>query len=115
MSIRREGSTREVTTSASGVFTAPNLTVGTYRVRATATGFAQSEITNLILSANQVLNTDVHLALASAGSSVGVAADAVTISTETSNISNIKTDRDLQELPIISRVMAGIRASTRTC
>ncbi|HEY3841271.1 MAG TPA: TonB-dependent receptor [Bryobacteraceae bacterium] len=98
-----EGSSREVTTSASGVFSAPNLTVGTYRVRTNATGFALFETTNLILSANQVLNADVHLALASAGSSVGVAADAITISTETSNISNIKTDRDLQELPIISR------------
>ncbi|HWC00786.1 MAG TPA: carboxypeptidase-like regulatory domain-containing protein, partial [Bryobacteraceae bacterium] len=31
-----EGSTRDLATSASGVFTASNLTVGTYRVRVTA-------------------------------------------------------------------------------
>jgi hypothetical protein len=98
-----EGSTRDLATSASGVFTASNLTVGTYRVRVTATGFAQFDSTNLILNANQVLNTNVHLALASAGSTVQVAADVTAISTETSNISNIKTTRDLQELPLISR------------
>jgi hypothetical protein len=98
-----EGSTREVTTSSSGVYTAPNLTVGTYRVRVNAPGFAQFEITNLILSANQVLNADAHLSLTAAGSSVAVSAEATGISTETSNISNIKTALDLQELPLIAR------------
>jgi hypothetical protein len=98
-----EGAARELTTNASGVFTAPNLTVGTYRVRVNSPGFAQFETGNLILSANQVLNTDVRLSVAEAGSSIQVAADAAVLSTETSNISNIKTTRDLQELPLISR------------
>ena len=71
-SMRAEGSAREVTTSNSGVFTAANLTVGTYRVRVNAPGFAQFETANLILSANQVLNVDVHLSVASAGTSVQV-------------------------------------------
>src|SRR5579884_1276520 len=98
-----EGAARDLTTNASGVFTAPNLTVGTYRVRVNSPGFAQFETGNLILSANQVLNTDVRLSVAEAGSSIQVAADAAVLSTETSNISNIKTTRDLQELPLISR------------
>src|ERR1051325_9309631 len=98
-----EGSARDVTATGSGVYVAPNLTVGTYRMRVNAPGFAQSDTTRLILNANQVLNVDVHLSLASAGSTVAVAAEAPAISTETSNISNIKTTRDLQELPLISR------------
>src|SRR6202035_132704 len=60
-----EGSNRELTTNTSGIFTAPNLTVGTYRLRVNASGFSPFETTNLILSANQVLNADVHLSLAS--------------------------------------------------
>jgi hypothetical protein len=98
-----EGSARELTTNTSGVFTAPNLTVGTYRVRVNAPGFTQFETPDLILNANQVRNADVHLSVAAAGASIQVAAEAATISTETSNISNIKTSRDLQELPLISR------------
>lgn len=98
-----EGSTRELVTSNSGIFTAPNLTVGTYRVRVNAPGFAQLESASLVLNANQVLNTDIHLSLSSGASTVQVSGDVSPISTETSNISNIKTARDLQELPLISR------------
>ena len=65
-----EGSTRELITNNAGVFTAPNLTVGTYRVLVSAPGFANFETGNLILSANQVLNVDAHLSVASAGTSV---------------------------------------------
>lgn len=98
-----QGVTREMTTNTSGVFTAPNLTVGTYRVRVEAPGFAPYESANLMLSANQVQNASIHLSVASSGTSVEVAAEGNAISTETSNISNIKTTRDLQELPLISR------------
>ena len=98
-----EGSVRDVTTTSAGVFTAPNLTIGVYGVRANVSGFAAYETRNLTLSANQVLKSDVHLTMASAGATVQVSGGALAISTETSNISNVKTARDLQELPLISR------------
>ncbi len=98
-----EGTARQLTTNNSGTFTAPDLTVGTYKVRVNDPGFAQFESANLSLTANQVLNVDVHLSVAAAGATVEVAATASEISTETTNISNIKTTRDLQELPLVSR------------
>ena len=81
----------------------PNLSVGRYRLQANAAGFAPFDRTGLILNSNQVLNSDVMLSLTQAGTTVEVTAAGSAISTETTNLSNLKTSRDLQELPLISR------------
>src|SRR5258708_4600762 len=49
-----EGSVRDMLTGPTGVFTAPNLTVGRYRLQVTAAGFASYELTGVTLSANQI-------------------------------------------------------------
>lgn len=98
-----EGSVRDMLTGPTGVFTAPNLTVGRYRLQVTAAGFASYELTGITLSANQIFNTDVKMALSQAGTTVQVSDSGASISTETSNLSSLKTSRDLQELPLISR------------
>src|SRR5215208_5048353 len=87
----REGTSRDVVTNSAGVFSVPNLTIGPYSVRVVAPGFAQFETSHLMLTSNQVLNVDARLAVASAGTTVQVAAAGTGISTETSNISNLKT------------------------
>ncbi len=94
---------REVVTGSTGIFSVPNLSVGSYRLVVGASGFAQYDRGGITLNANQVLNADVKLALMQAGSTVQVTDTGAAISTETTNISNIKTTRDLQELPLISR------------
>src|SRR5260370_34996089 len=66
-----EGTVRDVLTGSTGVFTVPNLTVGTYRLHVTATGFGAHDRTGIILSANQVVNADVKMALGQPGISVG--------------------------------------------
>src|SRR5258708_932158 len=98
-----EGSVREITTGSTGVFTVPNLTVGKYRLQVSATGFGTYDRTVIILTANRGLNGDVKMALARAGTSVQVTAEGAAISTETTNLSNLKTSRDLQELPLVAR------------
>ena len=55
------------------------------------------------VNANQVFNVDVKMSLAQAGVSVQVTDSGAAISTETTNLSNLKTSRDLQELPLVSR------------
>src|SRR5258708_31629080 len=46
------GTTRRVNTMSSGVFNAPNLDLGTYRVRVTGKGFCTSERVDLPLPLN---------------------------------------------------------------
>jgi hypothetical protein len=96
-------STREVVTGSTGIFFVPNLSVGSYKLSVSATGFAAYERGGMTLNANQVLNADVKLSLMQAGATVQVVGTSAALSTETTNISNLKTTRDLLELPLISR------------
>ena len=91
---------REVSTSARGVFNVPNLNVGTYRVRITVTGFTTYERGGLILSANQVINVDATLALGATETVTEVTAASPAINTETSALADVKTNRDLEQLPL---------------
>src|SRR5881227_2957682 len=58
------GAERRVDTADTGVFNAPNLSVGTYRVRIEAQGFRGYTRTGLSLNANQVINVDTQLTVA---------------------------------------------------
>lgn len=97
-----QGIVRRVDTGKAGTFNVPNLNVGAYRLRVSESGFATYERPGLILSANQVLNVNVRLSLAQAGATV-IVTSRPAISTATTNISNIKTARDLAQLPSITR------------
>ena len=98
-----EGGVRQAATGNTGVYSVPGLSVGSYKLQVSTSGFAAYERGGLILTANQVLNADVVLALTQSGTTVQVTSAGAPISTETSNLSNIKTTQDLQELPLISR------------
>ena len=99
--------TRQTSTSAGGVFNVPNLNVGPYRVRITVTGFTTFERRGLILSANQIINVDVTLALGTMETVTQVTAASPAVATETSALSDVKTNRDLQQLPLeIARHLA---------
>jgi hypothetical protein len=101
------GNERKVTTSASGVFNAPNLDVGTYRITIVAAGFARYERGGLILAANQVLNVDSSLELATTATVTEVRAATTNISTEMSSLTDVKTNQILEQLPLeMSRHLA---------
>src|ERR1051325_11539757 len=57
------GATRKMTTTSAGVFNAPSLDLGTYRVRVTANGFNTYDHAYLVLRSNQTINLDVELTL----------------------------------------------------
>lgn len=103
-----EGVVRQAATGGTGVYSVPNLGVGSYRLQISASGFAPYERTGMILIANQVLNADATLALGQSGTSVQVVDSGAQISTDTSNLSNLKTSRDLEELPLIARHTADL-------
>ena len=94
------GTERKVTTGASGVFNVANLDVGAYRVTISATGFARFERGGLVLNANQVLNVDASLELATTATTTEVRAAATNISTETSSLTDVKTNQVLEQLPL---------------
>ncbi len=97
------GLERSVQTTAAGVFNVPNLNVGRYRVRVAAQGFRDYERAGLALDANAVLGLDVQLTVAGIAESVEVVGAAPVINTETSTLAYVKTSRDLQQLPMVTR------------
>src|SRR5262245_9492771 len=101
------GSARKVSTGSGGSFNVPNLDLGTYRVSISAAGFARYERGGLILSTNQVLNVDARLELATTATVTEVHGSAPAINTETSSLSDVKTNQHLEQLPLeITRHLA---------
>ena len=94
------GTTRKATTGDSGVYNVPNLDLGTYKITITAAGFAEYQRSGVNVSANQVINLDANLGLEGTASTVEVSGAAQAINTETSSLSDAKTNQHLQQLPL---------------
>src|SRR5579863_6210365 len=69
------GTTRQLTTDASGQFTAPSLLSGTYTVRAEATGFQALEQQNVLLEVAQDVRVDLKLTPGATTQTVTVTAE----------------------------------------
>jgi hypothetical protein len=97
------GIAHNVTTDASGTYSAANLRPGDYQVRVTATGFAvevRSGIT-LTVGAQQVL--DISLRVGQMSQVVEVAGEAPTVELASSEISAEITSATVRELPLNGR------------
>jgi hypothetical protein len=107
-----QGTVREAITNSAGTFSVPDLDIGTYRVEITAPGLAAYQRSGMALTASQVLNVDAHLSLTQTSTTVDVSAQGSTISTESSNLSNLQTNKDMEELPLIARTQGAQGYST---
>ena len=97
------GAVRQAVSSSTGTFNVPNLDIGIYRVRVSAQGFTTYERGGLNLTANQVLNMNVELAVGAAASVVEVRATPPAITTETNDLSTNLGSRAAERLPLVSR------------
>src|SRR5262245_15095983 len=84
------GLERKVITSSGGVFNAPNLDIGNYRVTVNAAGFARYERGGLAVRSNQVVNVDAKLEIGTTATFTEIRAAAPVISTETSALGDSK-------------------------
>ena len=79
-----------VTTSA-GVYTIPDLPIGTYSITATVPGFKTYTHNNLALAALQTMKEDIALQVGASNESVTVSAEASMLKTESGEISQQHT------------------------
>jgi len=89
-----------------GNFVFENVKPGLYTLTASADGFADAIVNQLILSARQDLRVDVKLALKSQAQSIEVTAAAATVNTENATLSDSKVNSDITELPLNSRAVS---------
>src|SRR5215470_17972437 len=98
------GQTRSTTTNNQGEYTFPSLPPGQYKIRITADGFASREI-SAQLAVSQALRADAQLSVGSTTETVNISAggDGVAVETRTAQLSNVVNQRQVTELPLITR------------
>jgi hypothetical protein len=88
-------------TTNAGNYAISSLPVGTYALTAQVPGFKTYTHTNLAIEAGQVLREDIALQVGAATESVTVQAEASLLKTETGELAENVTLKELDELPLI--------------
>lgn len=98
------GAERQVTTNDEGVYQAPLLDVGTYRVTVAAPNFQTTTQEDVILQTGDRLGLDLQLSVGGVGDNeVIITAETPLIQTESSERGSVITGREVTELPLSGR------------
>jgi len=92
------GVTRDLPTNGDGQYVAPDLHIGRYIVRAKATGFKAAEQKDLVLAVGDRTRVDFKLQVGSAQETITVEANAVTVQTDSGEVSNLITGQQITQL-----------------
>jgi hypothetical protein len=95
---------------SAGVFVAPQVIPGPYRITVTAPGLKQAVLENLIATVAQVTSVDVHMEVGEVTQSVTVIASGEQIDTSTSDVSTLITPSDVLNLPLQQRASENLLA-----
>jgi len=96
-----QAETGRVITSASndaGQFVVPDIPIGHYNVKASATGFKVAERTGIVLNVDARERVDFQLTLGTTAQSVSVEANAVAVQTDTGEVSSLVSGSQITEL-----------------
>ncbi len=94
---------RETATTNTGEFTFPDLPLGTYTVTVSRAGFDTLRVDSVPVEVGKVTGLRLGMKIASQSQTVQVAAEAVSIDTETSTLNEVIPDRAVQDMPLNGR------------
>lgn len=94
---------REMKTGQTGVYTISSLPVGTYELKATATGFQTTDVKDIKLDVNATLRVDVGLNVGQVSETISVEASAPLLNTENSSTGQVIESKRVTELPLNGR------------
>jgi hypothetical protein len=97
------GLTRTITTNETGRYEAPNLPVGTYEVTGRNAGFGTVVRRGIELTVGRNAVVDLALPVATRQDEVVVTADAAQVETSVATVSNLITEKDVEDLPLVNR------------
>jgi Carboxypeptidase regulatory-like domain len=104
------GQVRETISNSVGQYSVANVGIGTYTLTATAGGFEKFTRTGIIVNVAQTLEENIRLAVGSAAQTVTVAAEALQVQTETSEVSNLISGQQVQQLSTNGRNIVQLAA-----
>ena len=88
---------------AQGVYTAPFLQPGTYRITVEAAGFKKLIQNNVVLNVGQTAGIDLKLEVGQTSDSVTISADSAVLDTESSDRGLVIDEKRVTELPLNAR------------
>jgi Carboxypeptidase regulatory-like domain/TonB-dependent Receptor Plug Domain len=111
------GTIRTTQSGVSGLYHFSGLAIGTYDLKATATGFKTFTATGLVLNVAQTLRENVALTLGSESQTVTVEANVLQVQAETNEVSSLITGKQIEQLAtngrnVISLTTLGTGVST---
>jgi len=87
-----------LTSNEAGQFVVPDIPIGHYNVKASATGFKVAERTGIVLDVSQRERIDFQLVLGTTAQSVSVEANVVAVQTDTGEVSSLVSGSQITEL-----------------
>jgi Carboxypeptidase regulatory-like domain/TonB dependent receptor len=97
------GVVRSATTGADGSYALPDLSVGTYQLEVTKSGFTKYVQTDLVLQVGASPTIDVALKVGSMTQEVTVQAEAVMVDTQSTGVGQVTAPQEVQDLPLNGR------------
>ena len=104
------GQKRETTSNSAGAYRFANVGVGTYSMDVSAQGFEKFTRTGIVVNVAQTVEADAALAVGSQSQTVTVAADALQVQTETSEVSTLISGQQVSELSTNGRNITSLAA-----
>src|SRR5690242_6053249 len=92
------GVVRTFTTNESGQYVAPDVAIGHYNIKASASGFKVVEQKDVTLTVGDRLRVDFQLTVGAASESVTVEANAIAVQSDSGEISNLISGQQLSQI-----------------
>ena len=104
------GTKRETVSNSAGAYRFANVGIGTYTLDVTAQGFQKYTRTGIVVNVAQTVEADAQLKVGSAEQSVTVAADALQVQTETSEVSTLISGQQVEQIATNGRNFTALAA-----
>jgi hypothetical protein len=102
------GIKHQTVSSGGGVFSFPNLAVGTYNLSATASGFKTYSQKGIVLEVGSNIGINVSLSIGEASQQVEVQAEGIALQTEDTSFKQTINQQEVNELPLNGRQMTDL-------
>ena len=97
------GAERDLVTDGAGIYVAPSLQPGNYKITVTASGFSTFTVQKVTIDVDRSITINAKLALASAGATVQVESQTTQIESQTITIGQVIDQASVQDLPLNGR------------
>jgi hypothetical protein len=98
------GATRAVASGSTGAYSVTNLPAGAYEVAVAKNGFKELQVSNVVLTVDQVLTVNAKLEVGAVSERVEVSSDeAAPVELENAQLSTLVNQKTIQDLPLITR------------